>query len=163
MFYKDKIMDLPALVKLREQWKSRGDKVVFTNGCFDILHRGHVDYLNKAAQLGNKLIVAVNTDGSVKGIKHSGRPIQDQDSRAEIIAALGCVDAVTLFDQATPLELIQQLLPDVLVKGSDYKAEDIVGYDAVKGNGGSVITLDFLNGYSTSAIEQKILNHGGIG
>ncbi len=154
--YKSKIYTLPQLLELRSFWKKDHEKVVFTNGCFDILHRGHVDYLYKAAQLGSKLVVAINSDASVRGIKSPSRPIQDEVSRLEIIAALGCVDAVLLFEENTPLELLKKLLPDILVKGADYKAEDIVGYDLIKANGGEVLTLDFLDGYSTSAIEKRI-------
>lgn len=155
-FYKSKIVTLEALTVLRKTWKESGEKVVFTNGCFDILHRGHVDYLNKAAALGTKLIVAVNSDSSVSTIKSPTRPIQDEISRSEIMASLGFVDAVILFGEDTPFELIKTLVPDILVKGADYKPEDIVGYDIVTGNGGKVLTLDFLPGYSTSLIEKKI-------
>lgn len=156
MFYKEKIKTLTELTALRKKWAETGEKVVFTNGCFDILHRGHIDYLNKAATLGTKLIVAVNSDASVKGLKNTNRPIQDETSRLEIMASLGCVDAVILFGENTPLELISILIPDVLVKGADYKVEDIVGYEVVTKHGGEVQTLDFLPGYSTTAIEQKI-------
>lgn len=156
MFYKEKIKTLTELTALRKKWAETGEKVVFTNGCFDILHRGHIDYLNKAATLGTKLIVAVNSDASVKGLKNTNRPIQDETSRLEIMASLGCVDAVILFGENTPLELISILIPDVLVKGADYKVEDIVGYEVVTKHGGEVCTLDFLPGYSTTAIEQKI-------
>jgi rfaE bifunctional protein nucleotidyltransferase chain/domain len=156
MFFKEKIKTLAELTALRKKWAETGEKVVFTNGCFDILHRGHVDYLNKAATLGTKLIVAVNSDASVKGLKNTNRPIQDETSRLEIMASLGCVDAVILFGENTPLELISILIPDVLVKGADYKVEDIVGYEVVTKHGGEVRTLEFLPGYSTTAIEQKI-------
>lgn len=158
MFYKEKIVTLDELKALRKKWAISGEKVVFTNGCFDILHRGHVDYLNKAANLGTKLIVAVNSDASVKGLKSNNRPIQDETSRLEIMASLGCVDAVVLFGEQTPLNLISNLVPDILVKGADYKVEEIVGYDVVTKHGGQVITLDFLPGYSTTAIENKIKN-----
>ncbi len=155
-FYKLKIVSLEALSVLRKTWKEAGETVVFTNGCFDILHRGHVDYLNKAAVLGTKLIVAVNSDSSISTIKSPTRPIQDEISRSEIMASLGCIDAVILFDEDTPYELIKTLVPDILVKGADYKPEEIVGYDIVTGNGGKVLTIDFLPGYSTSLIEKKI-------
>jgi len=156
MFYKEKIKSLDELKVLRKKWAETREKVVFTNGCFDILHRGHVDYLNKAATLGTKLIVAVNSDASVKGLKNTNRPIQDETSRIEIMASLGCVDAVILFSENTPLELISTLIPDVLVKGADYRVENIVGYEVVTKHGGEVRTLDFLPGYSTTVIEQKI-------
>jgi len=149
-------MNADALKRLRKTWADQHEKVVFTNGCFDILHRGHVDYLNKAADLGTKLIVAINSDKSVTGIKSPSRPIQDELSRAEIMASLGCVDAVIIFDESTPYNLISLLVPDILVKGADYKAEEIVGYDVVVAHGGQVLTLDFLPGYSTSLIEKKI-------
>jgi len=149
-------MNAEALMHLRKTWAEHHERVVFTNGCFDILHRGHVDYLNKSANLGSKLIVAINSDKSVTGIKSPTRPIQDELSRAEIMASLGCVDAVIVFDESTPYNLIALLVPDILVKGADYKAEDIVGYDLVTSHGGQVLTLDFLPGYSTSLIEKKI-------
>jgi rfaE bifunctional protein nucleotidyltransferase chain/domain len=137
-------------------WHKNGEQVVFTNGCFDILHRGHADYLAKAADLGSKLIVAVNTDASVRKLKGETRPIQDEQSRLFILASLACVDAVILFDEDTPYELIQKVQPDILVKGSDYSPENIVGYDIVTAKGGKVKTIDFMPGYSTSLIEKKI-------
>ena len=154
--YKSKIVSIDTLAELRKYWKENGEIVVFTNGCFDILHRGHVDYLNKAAALGTKLIVAVNSDRSISTIKNPNRPIQDETSRSEIMASSGCVDAVIIFDEETPYELLSVLLPDILVKGADYKPEEIVGYDLITRNGGKVLTLDFLPGYSTSLIEKKI-------
>ena len=156
MSYKSKILSLEVLINLRKTWKQNSETLVFTNGCFDILHRGHVDYLNKAATLGTKLIVAVNSDSSVTALKNPSRPIQDEDSRAEIIAALGFVDAVILFSDSTPKHLIELINPDILVKGSDYKIEEIVGYEFIIANGGQVTTIDFLPGYSTSLIEKKI-------
>jgi rfaE bifunctional protein nucleotidyltransferase chain/domain len=129
---------------------------VFTNGCFDILHKGHVDYLAKAADLGEILIIGLNTDASVSKLKGPHRPIQDESSRLQIIASLGFVDAVILFEEPTPYKLIQLVQPDVLVKGSDYLPEEIVGYDIVKAKGGIIKTIDFLPGYSTSLIEKKI-------
>lgn len=147
--------DLHQKVK---QWQKDGAQVVFTNGCFDLLHKGHVDYLAKAADLGTKLVIGVNTDASVSRLKGPHRPIQDEGSRLQILASLESVDAVVLFDEPTPHELIGLLQPDVLVKGSDYKPEDIVGYDIVKAKGGEVKTIDFLPGYSTSLIEKKIKN-----
>jgi rfaE bifunctional protein nucleotidyltransferase chain/domain len=132
------------------------EKVVFTNGCFDILHKGHVQYLAQAADLGNVFFIGLNSDESVKRIKGPNRPIQDEDSRAYTIAALSFVDFVVLFNENTPYELIKKVRPDILVKGADYKAEDIVGYDIVMAKGGRVETIDFVPGYSTSAIEAKI-------
>lgn len=147
--------DLAQLVK---QWQHEGKKVVFTNGCFDLLHRGHVDYLAKAADCGNKLIIGVNTDASVSTLKGPSRPIQDQQSRLQILASLQCVDAVILFDEQTPCNLIKTIEPDVLVKGSDYEPKNIVGYDVVTAKGGEVKTIDFIPGFSTSDIERKIKN-----
>lgn len=149
----------PDRYKLREKlnaWHAANQRVVFTNGCFDILHLGHVDYLAKAADAGDKLIIGVNTDASVSKLKGPHRPIQDEQSRMQILASLAFVDAVILFDEQTPYELISFVQPDVLVKGSDYKPEDIVGYDIVTAKGGTVKTIDFVPGYSTSAIEKKI-------
>lgn len=154
-----KILTREALVKHIQTDKLAGKKIVFTNGCFDILHKGHVDYLAKAADKGDVLVVGVNTDESVKRLgKSPSRPIQDQDARAYLIAALESVSYVVLFNEDTPLELITALVPDVLVKGSDYKPENIVGYELVTQNGGTVETIDFIPGYSTTAIENKIKN-----
>lgn len=134
-----------------------GKKIVFTNGCFDILHLGHVDYLSKAAACGDFFIVGLNSDASVKLLnKGDTRPLQDQHSRSMVIAALRFVDAVILFDEETPYELIRFVQPDVLVKGSDYKVEQIAGHDIVLAKGGEVKLIDFVPGYSTSAIEAKI-------
>lgn len=139
-------------------WVAHGYKIVFTNGCFDLLHRGHVDYLSKARDLGDKLFLGLNTDASVSALKGEHRPIQDEQSRMQIMASLDFVDAVMLFNEETPYELIQKVQPDVLVKGADYTPENIVGYDIVTAKGGEVKTLDFLPGYSTSSIEKKIKN-----
>lgn len=138
-------------------WKFHGKKIVFTNGCFDILHLGHIDYLSKARDLGDILVIGLNTDLSVKKIKGSTRPIQDEISRSMVLAALGFVDAVVFFGEETPYNLIKATQPDILVKGADYKPEDIVGYDIVKNKGGKIVTIEFLEGYSTTAIEKKIL------
>jgi rfaE bifunctional protein nucleotidyltransferase chain/domain len=145
-----------ALQSQLDLWRREKQRIVFTNGCFDILHRGHVDYLSKAADLGNKLIIGVNTDASVSKLKGPHRPIQDQESRMLILASLAFVDAVILFDEPTPYELIKLVQPDILVKGSDYQVENIVGYDIVQAKGGEIKTIDFIPGYSTSAIESKI-------
>lgn len=138
-------------------WKFQGKKIVFTNGCFDILHLGHIDYLAAASELGDLLIIGLNTDQSVSKIKGNNRPIQDEISRAFILASLGFVDAVVFFGEDTPYNLIKTIQPDILVKGADYKPEDIVGYDIVKNKGGEIDTIEFLEGYSTTAIEKKIL------
>jgi rfaE bifunctional protein nucleotidyltransferase chain/domain len=142
-------------------WKFQNKKIVFTNGCFDILHLGHIDYLSSAKELGDLLIIGLNTDESVKRIKGNNRPIQDEISRAFILASLGFVDAVVFFGEDTPYKLIKTIQPDFLVKGADYKPEDIVGYDIVKNKGGDIVTIEFLEGYSTTAIEKKILGKRG--
>ena len=152
----NRIFSRETLTRQLAVWRFQEKKIVWTNGVFDLLHLGHIDYLSKAKDLGNILIVGVNTDASVRRIKKAGRPIQDEKSRSTIIAALHFVDAVILFDEDTPYELIKLVRPDVLVKGSDYKAEDIVGADIVLSKGGTVETIDFLPGYSTTAIEEKI-------
>ena len=133
-------------------------KIVFTNGCFDIMHQGHNTYLLQAADYGNKLIVAVNSDASVQKLKGSKRPIIDQYSRALNLASHAYIDAVIIFDEDTPLQLIQDIKPHVLVKGGDYTEETIVGASEVKANGGEVIIIPFLTGYSSSAIIDKIVN-----
>lgn len=138
-------------------WQFQGKKIVFTNGCFDILHLGHIDYLAAASELGDLLIIGLNTDKSVNKIKGNNRPLQDEISRAFVLASLGFVDYVVYFGEDTPYNLIKTIQPDVLVKGADYKPEDIVGYDVVKNKGGEIIIIEFLEGYSTTAIEKKIL------
>ncbi len=154
---KNKILSGEKLERTLALWRFQQKKIVFTNGCFDLLHLGHVDYLCKAKDEGDVLVVGVNTDRSVKMLeKGSSRPITDEVSRSTLVAALHFVDAVVLFDEETPYRLIEKVQPDVLVKGSDYKPEDIVGYDIVKAKGGRVVTVDLLPGYSTTAIEKKI-------
>jgi len=154
---KGKLYDDAALDAQLARWRFQQKKVVFTNGCFDLIHLGHIDYLSKAKDLGDVLLLGLNTDASVRRLdKGTSRPIQDQYSRAMILAALRFVDGVVLFDEDTPLELIKRVQPDVLVKGSDYRAEEIVGYEIVKNKGGEIVTIDFLPGYSTSLIEEKI-------
>ena len=146
-----------SLKTLLAQWNVENKEVVFTNGCFDILHRGHVEYLCHARDLGDKLILGLNTDASVKRLgKSPERPINSQDTRAIILAGLECIDAIVLFDEDTPLELITFVQPDVLVKGNDYKAEDIVGYDVVKAKGGKVITIQLVDGFSTTKLIEKM-------
>ncbi len=153
-----KIICEKDLSNLILKWREENQKIVFTNGCFDLLHLGHVDYLAKAKDLGDRLIIGVNTDSSVKRLKGENRPLQDENSRLHILAALHSVDAVVLFDDDTPYELIKKIQPDILVKGADYKIENIVGYDIVTSRGGSVQTIEFIEGYSTTNIEQRILN-----
>lgn len=160
-----KIYTLETLSPHLHAWDFKGNKIVFTNGCFDIIHRGHIDYLAKASDCGDKLIVAINSDASVKRQgKSSSRPLQDEQTRAMIMAAFHFVNAVIIFDEDTPLELIKEIKPSVLVKGADYDAHEtnkeskkyIVGSDVVKANGGEVKTIEFLEGFSTTAIENKI-------
>jgi len=151
-----KIQPLSALQTLRRQWKMEGKKVVFTNGVFDLLHLGHVTYLAKAAELGDKLIIGLNADSSVKRIKGESRPINDQNNRAALLASLFFVDAVVLFDEDTPHTLITTLMPDILVKGADYTIENIVGAKEVIANGGEVKTITFVDGYSSTSIINKI-------
>lgn len=145
------------LKKQIDDWKSNGDTIVFTNGCFDLMHPGHVEYLAKAADFGQRLIIGVNTDSSVSALKGEHRPIQNEQSRLFILAALESTDAVILFDEPTPLRLIELINPNVLAKGGDYTIETIVGSEFVLNNGGSVQVIPFKNGFSTSAIEQKII------
>lgn len=151
-----KILRQPELDRVLAYWRFRDQKIVFTNGCFDIIHLGHIDYLAKAAGLGNKLIIGLNTDASTRRLKGPHRPINDENARAMIIASFSFVDAVVLFDEDTPYNLISAIQPDILVKGADYHAEDIAGYDIVKAKGGKVETLEYLPGYSTSLIEKRI-------
>lgn len=137
--------------------RPRARSVVFTNGCFDVLHRGHVTYLDAARRLGDALVVGVNTDASVRRLaKGPGRPVTPEADRALMVAALECVDAVTLFDEDTPLELVSRLLPDVLVKGGDYAPHQVVGREVVEGAGGRVVILPFVPGYSTTGILQRM-------
>ena len=152
----DKIIEWENISYNIDKWKSENKKIIFTNGCFDILHKGHVEYLEKAKELGDILIVGLNSDLSVKRLKGESRPINDQISRAKIIASLFFVDAVIIFNDDTPLKLIKNILPNILVKGGDYIIEDIVGYDIVKNNGGKTITIDLTKGYSTTNIINKI-------
>ena len=152
-----KILSRHEIEQRANIWRMFNRKIVFTNGCFDILHQGHVDYLCKAKDLGQKLIIGLNTDASVKRQNKSPeRPINTEQSRAFILAALGIVDAVVLFDEDTPYDLIKTVQPDVLVKGADYKAEEIVGYDILKARGGEVITIELTQGFSTTALINKI-------
>ena len=151
-----KIVKQDSMAYLLANWKFREYKIVFTNGCFDILHLGHVEYLAKAADIGDKLFIGLNTDDSVKRLKGKNRPVQDQSSRALILASLQFVSAICLFDEDTPYELIKAVNPHVLVKGAEYKAEEIVGYDIVTANCGKVVTIEMTEGYSTSGILNKI-------
>lgn len=151
----DKILDRPRL--LEQLGRPRAGRLVFTNGCFDLLHRGHVAYLQAARALGDALVVAVNTDASVRRLdKGTDRPLVAEADRAYVLAALECVDAITLFDEDTPLELLSALLPDVLVKGGDYAPHQVVGRDVVETAGGSVVLIPFVEGYSTTRLLERI-------
>jgi len=152
----DKIVGLAEAKAQVKQWQHSGLKVVFTNGCFDLIHLGHVDYLEKARQLGDKLVLGLNTDDSVSRFKGPERPLQDQNSRARVLAAMQFIDLVVFFNEDTPFSLISELVPDILVKGSDYLTENIVGADVVKKAGGVVKTIEFVPGYSTTRIVEKI-------
>lgn len=153
----DKRYDLPALVAQRAVWRRVGRRVVFTNGCFDLLHPGHVAYLRCARRLGDVLIVALNSDRSIRELKGPGRPILTEEERCQVLAALAMVDAVTVFDAPTPLAVIESLLPDVLVKGGDWPVERIVGREVVEAHGGRVYSLPFVPGVSTTAVIERIL------
>ncbi|MBR5603409.1 MAG: D-glycero-beta-D-manno-heptose 1-phosphate adenylyltransferase [Bacteroidales bacterium] len=152
----DKILNSESLEERLNLWRNEGKTIVFSNGCFDILHRGHVEYLSKAADLGDILIIGLNTDASVKRIKGPSRPVNDEKARAVVLAALEFVDAVIFFEEDTPYNLIKNVQPDVLVKGKDYKAEDIVGYDIVVGKGGRVETIELVEGFSTTNTIEKM-------
>jgi rfaE bifunctional protein nucleotidyltransferase chain/domain len=156
-FISSKILDREQLRRACALWNFKEMKVVFTNGCFDILHLGHIEYLAKAANLGDVLVIGINSDLSVHRIKGDSRPINDEHSRSMVIASLKFVTAVVLFDEETPYELIKTIQPDFLVKGRDYKIKEIVGHDIVLARGGKVKTIELTPGYSTTEIEQKIL------
>lgn len=154
-----KIIQREDLAQTMKTVRASGEKVVFTNGCFDILHVGHVRYLAAAKSEGNILVVGLNSDESVKSIKKENRPIIPQEQRAEVLSSLWCVDYVTLFDEPDPLSLIKVVQPDVLVKGADWPEEEIIGADFVKKNGGRVVRVSVVSGVSTSRIIQQIINN----
>jgi len=149
---------LQALKSRVKNWKSSNEKIIFTNGCFDILHKGHLEVLAKTADLGNRLIIGLNSDSSIKNLKGGNRPIVDENSRAILLAALSFVDAVVLFSGQTPLNLIAEIKPDILAKGGDYKITEIVGHEVVQQNGGEVITIPLIEGFSSTNIIDKIQN-----
>ena len=155
---KRKVVDLNQLQHLIYRWRFLSKKIVFTNGCFDILHLGHIDYLAKASDLGDILVLGVNSDASTRGLKGPNRPINNEEQRSVLLASLHFMDAVIIFDDPTPIELIKIVRPDVLVKGSDYNLSNIVGADVVQSYNGQVKTIDFLPGYSTTLIEEKIIS-----
>jgi rfaE bifunctional protein nucleotidyltransferase chain/domain len=151
-----KIVDRETLARICAGWKVNDHKIIFTNGCFDILHQGHIKLLLNAAELGNKLILGLNTDASVRKLKGENRPINDEYSRALVMASQLFVDAVCLFDEDTPLELIQAIKPDIIVKGGDYVPETVVGNDFVKSYGGEVVIIPTVEGFSTTNIINKM-------
>ncbi len=153
-----KILNINDLLKKIKAWKQAGLKVVFTNGCFDILHLGHIDYLEKARALGDRLIVGLNSDASVRRLKGAERPINPEYARARVIAALEFVDAVCIFEEDTPKSLIEKIFPDILTKGGDYTVENIIGADFVRSYGGQVQTIDLVEGFSTTKILDKAKN-----
>lgn len=154
----EKILSQHALRAQIQEWQSEGHKVVFSNGCFDIVHLGHIDYLEKARAMGDKLVIGLNSDDSVRQLKGQNRPINKEYARSRMLAAYEFVDGVTLFGEETPKDLIAYLLPDILVKGSDYAVTDIVGADTVIENGGEVKTIDLVDGFSTSNLIERIKN-----
>ena len=156
-----RIMDLVVVQRMAHVWRLKSDRIVFTNGVFDILHRGHITYLEQAAAMGHRLVVGLNSDASVKRLgKGEDRPLNTEDDRAHVLAALRCVDAVVIFDQDTPLELIQAVHPDVLVKGGDWTVDKIVGGEYVKKYGGEVLSLPLVEGLSTTSLVERIRNGG---
>jgi rfaE bifunctional protein nucleotidyltransferase chain/domain len=148
--------DASSFALVLKEWKQAGNKVVFTNGCFDLVHRGHIDSLAKAAEFGDRLIIGLNSDISVKLLKGENRPLIDQQSRAVLLASLLMVDAVILFDEETPYELIKDIIPDVLVKGNEYQIEEIAGFDIVLASGGKVERIELTVGFSTTELIKKL-------
>jgi len=153
---REKILSGDELINERARLRAAGKKLVFTNGVFDILHVGHVRYLQEARALGDALVIALNSDDSARKLKGEGRPLTKENDRAEILAALACVDYVTMFDELSPRSLIAELLPDVLVKGGDYTLDQIHGREEVEAAGGRVVSLPFVEGFSTSRIIEKM-------
>jgi rfaE bifunctional protein nucleotidyltransferase chain/domain len=158
-----KLIKLAELKRLRRKWRREKKRVVFTNGCFDLLHPGHVRYLSKARSFGDLLVVGLNSDRSVRRLKGASRPVMDQASRAEILCALWFVDYVVIFEEDTPLKLIEEIEPEVLVKGADWPLSRIVGAEQVLKSGGEVRRVRLARGYSTSALVRKILQKGFSG
>lgn len=153
-----KVLSLQKATLQVNNWKENKEKIVFTNGCFDLLHYGHIQYLTQARDLGDKLVIGLNSSTSVKRLKGNHRPINDDKTRIHLLASLSFVDLIVVFEEDTPLELIKSIQPDILVKGGDYTPEKIVGFAEVKSNGGEVEVLTFAEGYSTTQIENKIKN-----
>jgi rfaE bifunctional protein nucleotidyltransferase chain/domain len=151
-----KIVSRGQAIAQADEWRAEGQQLVFTNGCFDIVHLGHIDYLEKARSLGSKLVLGLNTDASVSRIKGPLRPVVNEYARSRLMAALAFVDLVVLFDEPTPLELIEAVQPDILVKGDDYTVATIVGADFVLDRGGKVETISLVPGYSTTKLIERI-------
>ncbi len=156
---RNKILDADRLTTQIKAWRDSGMSVVFTNGCFDLIHYGHIIYLSQSADLGNKLIIGLNSDSSVKKLKGPQRPVNNELTRAMVLASMEFVDAVSIFDADTPFDLINLIKPNVLVKGGDYIAENVVGYNIVTNSGGKVMILPFIDGYSTTSLVEKITKH----
>lgn len=157
-----KIQSWEQLPATLDRWRKAGEKIVFTNGCFDLLHYGHLHYLSEARDLGDRLVIGLNSAASVRRLKGPARPINDELTRTHLLAALDMVDAVVIFEEDTPLKLIQLVQPDILVKGGDWQPAQIVGSDVVLEKGGEVRSLPYIQGYSTTNIEQKILANGAM-
>jgi len=156
----EKILTREQAIIRRREWKDNRKRVVFTNGCFDLLHPGHVRLLEQARALGDALVVGLNSDASVRRLKGDSRPLVPEAGRAEVLSALECVDAVTVFEEDTPRELIAALRPDVLVKGGDWKPDQIVGREEVEAAGGRVVVVPYIEGYSTTALIEKLRRKG---
>lgn len=156
---KSKIIPFSRIGALAQELSASGKSIVFTNGCFDILHAGHVAYLSQAKALGDILVLGLNSDASVRRLKGASRPVNTQDNRALVLAGLSAVDYICIFEEDTPYELIREVLPDILVKGGDWAPSDIVGSDIVLARGGKVLSLDFVEGLSTTGIIQKLGNN----
>ena len=152
---KSKILNKDELKRNLTFWRFKNNKIVFTNGCFDVLHQGHIEYLAQACDKGDVLVVGLNTDASVRRLKGANRPVNPQEARAMVLASLFFVDAVVFFDEDTPYELIKTIQPDILIKGADYNAKEIVGYDIVTAKGGTVETIELVEGFSTTGIIEK--------
>ena len=153
---KSKMYSLDDIKKQTINWKEKSEKIVFTNGCFDLVHKGHIEVLAKTAELGDRLIIGLNSDDSIQKLKGKNRPIIQEQSRAFLLAALSFVDAIVLFSEETPLNLISSLNPDILAKGGDYEIETIVGHEIVQRNGGRIILIPFVDGFSSTTIIEKI-------
>lgn len=153
---KSKLKSRRALAEITRRLQRQGKRIIFTNGCFDILHVGHVDYLSNARKLGEVLVIGLNSDDSVRRLKGAGRPINKEKDRARVLSSLSFVDFIAIFDEDTPKKLIEKLSPDVLVKGGDWNKKDIVGADFVRSHGGRVITIPFVKGYSTTSLIEKM-------